>query len=79
MKTIHREKRRTNCTGELTTIVMGCIPNQDAEGRYVPFCDFHKHQGIPRKPEVCEQRQCHHYKKLYINGNGNDHNTGSEV
>ena len=42
---------------------------KDSEGRYIPYCDFGYHQGLVRKPEVCEQRECSHYYKLYINQN----------
>lgn len=41
-------------------------PLVDRDGRYIPFCDFHCHRGISLTSELCEERGCHHYRKLYI-------------
>ena len=41
-------------------------PLRDRNGRYIPYCDFGYHQGLIRTPEICEQRECIHYKKLYL-------------
>ena len=60
-----RRKRRHKEDG-LASEVFKSKPLRDEKGRYVPFCDFGYHQGISLKPEVCEQRNCMHYKKLYI-------------
>ncbi len=35
--------------------------------RFLPYCDFGYHQGYIKKPEVCEERNCRHYHKLYLN------------
>lgn len=39
---------------------------RDEAGRYLPFCDFGYHQGLIKREEVCIQRNCDHYCKLYI-------------
>ncbi len=41
-------------------------PLRDELGRYVPFCDFGFHQGLIRTPEICEERNCTHFHRLYI-------------
>jgi hypothetical protein len=43
----------------------------DHLGRYIPFCDFGYHRGLIKAEEVCRQRHCHHYFKLYILQNDN--------
>ncbi len=53
-------------TGKLETKVLKFRPLKDAKGRYLPFCDFHYHRGISKTPEICEERNCVHYLKLYI-------------
>jgi hypothetical protein len=44
-------------------------PISDGEiGKFVPYCNFKYHQGIPRGDtyKKCEERKCHHYLKLYL-------------
>ena len=42
-------------------------PLRDEERkRYVPYCDFIFHQGIPKHPEICEERHCKYYNRLYL-------------
>jgi len=36
------------------------------ERRYIPYCDFNAHRGIPRTPELYEERECKYYQRLYI-------------
>jgi hypothetical protein len=38
----------------------------DSKGRYIPYCDFGYHRGLIIAEEVCKQRHCDHYYKLYI-------------
>ena len=52
--------------GKLETKVSKFRPLRDSAGRYVPYCDFGWHQGYVRTPEICEDRACRHYNKLYI-------------
>ena len=52
--------------GKLETKVLKYRPLKDAKGRYIPYCDFGYHMGISLRPELCEQRKCNHYYKLYI-------------
>ncbi len=35
-------------------------------GRYIPYCNFEKHQGVVTKYQVCIDRKCTHFKKLYL-------------
>jgi len=35
-------------------------------GQYIPYCDFGHHRGLIVREEVCKQRHCRHYYKLYI-------------
>ena len=41
-------------------------PVKDSKGRYIPYCDFGRHQGIVNNYELCERRKCKNYYKLYI-------------
>jgi len=38
----------------------------DEDGAYIPYCSFNVHRGISLRPEVCEQRGCNHYVRLYV-------------
>lgn len=44
-------------------------PLYDDLGRYLPYCDFSWHRGVPRAPEICVERGCKHYHKLRIEHN----------
>ncbi len=50
----------------LQSKVIKFLPLRDKTGRYISFCDYAPHQGLVLRPEVCEQRGCTHYHKLYI-------------
>jgi hypothetical protein len=41
---------------------------RDQDGEFIPYCDFQHHRGIVLRTYVCEQRQCTHYRKFYLNG-----------
>lgn len=41
-------------------------PQKDNNGRYIPYCSFGFHMGIPTQPYECETRKCTHYRRLYI-------------
>ena len=41
-------------------------PQEDDDGRYVPYCDFGYHLGVILDENICEERQCDHYMKLYL-------------
>jgi hypothetical protein len=36
---------------------------------FIPYCTLVHHKGIciNESYKVCEERQCHHYKRLYLN------------
>ena len=38
----------------------------DSQGKYLPYCDFGYHRGLIVAEEVCQQRHCRYYHKLYI-------------
>ena len=46
--------------------VMGYKPLKDQKGRFIPYCDYGFHLGIPRKYKRCVGRQCRNLHKLYI-------------
>ncbi len=50
----------------LKTKILKYKPLKDQKGRYIPYCDFRSHKGISKTPEICEQRKCKNYYKLYI-------------
>jgi hypothetical protein len=41
-------------------------PIKDERGRYIPFCNYSWHQGIPSDNERCEVSNCKHYQRLYL-------------
>jgi len=43
----------------------GLIVKED-HTKYIPWCDHFPHYGIIKDENVCKQRHCKHYKKLYI-------------
>lgn len=38
----------------------------DEIGQYIPYCDFGYHRGLVIDEEVCKQRHCKNYYRLYI-------------
>ena len=46
--------------------VMEFEPILDIQGRFIPFCIYEPHRGIPKSYKNCEQRKCRHYRKLYL-------------
>jgi len=36
---------------------------------YIPYCNYGFHRGLIKKEEVCQERNCRHYFKLYIDKN----------
>lgn len=39
---------------------------KDKHGKYLPFCSYGFHQGLIKQEEVCIERNCKHYQRLYI-------------
>jgi hypothetical protein len=33
--------------------------------KYIPYCSFHVHMGIPYRPLDCIRKHCHHYQRFY--------------
>jgi hypothetical protein len=42
------------------------FPFEDKQGRFVAYCDFRIHRGMPLTPQVCERRHCEYYHKFYL-------------
>jgi hypothetical protein len=38
----------------------------DEGGQYIPYCNYGHHIGVVLRPEVCTERKCFHYLKLYL-------------
>ncbi len=34
--------------------------------RYIPYCDFGRHQGLILREDICQLRECIHYYKLTL-------------
>jgi len=63
-----KQKKKCKSKDGLESLVIEYKPFRDENGeRYIPLCDFGWHQGVVLKPEVCEKRNCIHYRKVYIN------------
>lgn len=63
------KRKKSKGTDGLESLVMPFKPLKDEKGDFIPYCDFGYHKGIVLRPEVCEQRNCTNYYKLYINQN----------
>lgn len=37
---------------------------EDLAGKYIPYCNYHVHPGIPHDERICERRQCQYYFKF---------------
>jgi len=57
---------RKRLENKVRTKILKFRPSRDNEGRYISYCDFGYHQGLIKTPEICIERNCNHYKKLYI-------------
>ena len=53
-------------TENVKTKVLIFNPIMDIEGLYIPYCSYHRHRGISESYEICEERDCRHYIKLYL-------------
>ena len=43
-------------------------PQTDRNRKFIPFCKFHFHPGVPKNYRQCEDRRCNHYVMLYLDG-----------
>ena len=51
----------------LVSKVWSLQPVKDKDGKtYVPFCTYKYHIGISLFHNVCEKRNCNHYRRLYV-------------
>ena len=66
----HKRHERNKGKDGLTSKVMRFEVSKDDCGTFIPYCNMSYHRGIVLKPEVCEARQCSHYRKLYLDGVG---------
>jgi hypothetical protein len=67
-------KKKTNCQDinsskdkdETRPRVYKLSLTHDEFGKYIPYCDFTWHRGIVFNPEICQKRNCQHYKRMYV-------------
>ena len=50
----------------MKTKTLRVILAENEDGKYIPFCNFEKHTGIALRYWICEERQCRHYQRLYV-------------
>lgn len=50
----------------LTSKVWKFSPHEDEHGKYIPYCTYTYHFGIILDEEVCNERRCLNYHKLYL-------------
>ena len=43
-------------------------PLKNGFGRFIPYCNYSKHQGIVKHNHYkdCEKKNCNHYLRLYL-------------
>jgi len=46
--------------------VPGRFISKDENGRYLPYCLMSYHSGVIKNEEICQERECRHYRKLYF-------------
>ena len=59
-------RRRKTLKNKLNVLKVNRKLIHQDDGRYIAFCDYRWHRGIVKDKEICEQRECRHYRKLYI-------------
>lgn len=60
-------KKRRRTRDGLVSKVWKHQPIKDKAGKtYVPYCTFKPHVGVALFYEVCEERKCNHYRRLYV-------------
>jgi len=59
-------KKMTRKHKTKVSLIAHDLIKRDENGRYIPYCDFNVHRGISRTPELCEERTCIYYRRLYI-------------
>lgn len=37
---------------------------EDELGKYIPYCNYNSHPGIPLDERKCERRNCEHYYRF---------------
>ena len=42
------------------------FPQMRCHSDVIYFCSFSYHQGIIKDPEVCQERQCTHYREIPV-------------
>lgn len=50
----------------LVSKVWGFQPIKEGDKTYIPFCTLKYHVGISMFNQVCETRECNHYRRLYV-------------
>ena len=55
--------------GQSKVVLLRPSPAVKGERKFVPYCSFSWHQDIVLSGyQVCENRQCVHYRRLYLDG-----------
>ena len=64
----HSKRNGKKCSLEnvTKTVVLKFPPSKDNKGRYNAYCDLSAHQGFALRTDICEERKCRYYHKLYI-------------
>lgn len=60
-------KKRRNLENKIeSTKTLRFRPVRDELGEYIPYCNFAYHRGIAISYDICLERKCKYYKKLYL-------------
>ena len=60
-------RRRPRKSDGLQSKVSSVRIQLDEEGnQFIPYCLSRHHIGVVEKPEVCNSRQCDHYRRVYV-------------
>jgi len=61
----HNPRSRLERKTEETRIIK-FHAHSEGNRKYIPYCNFEIHQGIPRDEEICIKRKCKYLTKLYL-------------
>lgn len=50
----------------LVSKILKFYPFKDEDGKFISYCSYGPHQGLVKRPYVCEARNCKYYHKFYI-------------
>ena len=64
---IYMSRKKFGNYVEGKSIIIKFKPIKKGLERFLPFCNNGSHRGLVENYELCEERKCQDYQKLFIN------------